>query len=101
MINHLLDWLHNRLLSLWGNIPAWGVVGWQFMFGQMSGIMVISAVLAAWLTWLSIMEKLRRQRNLDLLGDALAGADEADMPQLREWVADEIRTMRTTPGKLD
>jgi hypothetical protein len=101
MINHLLDWLHNRLLSLWGNIPAWGAVGYQAMFGEMSGITALGATLAAWLTWLSIREKLTRRRDLALVQEVFLAADENQNEPLKAWAADMMARMRTRPAKLD
>jgi hypothetical protein len=101
MITTFIEWLHNRLLSLWGNIPAWGAVGYQFMFGEMSGISALGAVLAAWLTWLTIREKLTRRHDLELVQEVFLAAEETDNQPLKSWAADMLARMRTRPAKLD
>jgi len=99
-MGNLIDWAHSKLLSMWGNVPAWGAVTYQFVFGQMAGITALGAVLAAWLTWLTIKEKLSRQRDIELVREVFSMAEETGNNPLRLWASEMMQRMSTRPGKL-
>lgn len=98
MVDDLIAWLQTRLLSMWGQIPAWGNVAWQFVFGDMSGIAALSATLACWLTWLSIREKRAKRADLDTLKALYSQAEQAGDNALREMAAEQLRKLDTKPG---
>jgi hypothetical protein len=98
MIDDLLSWVQHRMLSMWGQIPAWGNALWQVVFGDMSGIAALSATLACWLTWLSIKEKRSKRSDLDTLKALYSQAEQAGDNALREIAAEQLRKLDTKPG---
>jgi len=95
MPSDFIHWLHSKITSLWGNLPAWTNVAYQAIFGQMAGITALSAVLACWLTWLSIRDKMRQREDVELFRRVFKVAEETGHDALRDLAANELHRLHT------
>lgn len=87
MITTFTEWLHNRLLSLWGSTGAWAGTAYTAVYGGMEPITAISATLAVALTAITIRDKLNRHRDVQMLRDVFRAAEETGNDSLRELAA--------------
>lgn len=93
----MLDTLHTKIASLWGNLCAWGGAGYAWMYGGMEPITALGATLAAALTLITIRDRLRRRQDVEMLRQAFRHAEQTGNDSLRELAADMME--RTSERK--
>jgi|GEM_PF-6968571 len=92
MITAFFETLHTKIASLWGNLCAWGGAGYAWMYGGMEPITALGATLAAALTLITIIDRMRRREDVEMLRQAFRHAEQTSNDELREMAAHALET---------